>query len=173
MSSGDRPGGLSYFAATSSRLNLHSALGHCTMGPALSHFSIRKGPPQLEHFSAMGLFQATKSQSGYRLQPKNVLSRREHRCAIFPCWQVGQATPTCVHGTVSEAFQGPCPASHLMRRLKTLALRRGLFWAVACNARLARLASCPLEATPPSVRMPVLMENRDDFNLLVAGQEIH
>ena len=32
---------LSYFAATSSRLNLHPALGHCTMGPALSHFSTR------------------------------------------------------------------------------------------------------------------------------------
>jgi len=35
------------------------------------------------------------------------------------------------------------------------------------------LRLAPLGATPPSVRMPVLMENRDYFNVLVTGQEIH
>jgi len=50
-------------------LCLHSALGHCHTGPALSHFSTMYGLPHSGHFSETGLPQATNLQSGYWLQP--------------------------------------------------------------------------------------------------------
>ncbi len=50
-------------------LCLHSALGHCSTGPAFSHFSTIYGPPHSGHFSCTGLPHVTKLQSGQRLQP--------------------------------------------------------------------------------------------------------
>src|ERR1700733_5600051 len=47
-----------------SLLYLHSGLGHCRIGPAFGNFSTRYAPPQSGHFSGIGLFHATNSQSG-------------------------------------------------------------------------------------------------------------
>jgi len=55
--------------ACTSCLCLHSPFGHCSTGPAFSHFSTMYGLPHSGHFSCTGLPQVTKLQSGQRLQP--------------------------------------------------------------------------------------------------------